>query len=212
MGICARCSAETQSLSGVQSLKIVVMQIQRIILGSQSPRRREHIQYLGYPVTTLTPDVDEVYPDELSLNKVPEYLAQLKASALDLVLQNGDVLITSDTVVILDEQILGKPENAAHAIALLKKLSGRTHEVISGVHMQSIHKSITFSVSTLVTFAELKEEEIEHYVAEYKPLDKAGAYGIQEYIGYLGVSEIQGSYMNVIGLPLAQIKSALNKF
>lgn len=188
------------------------MQIQRIILGSQSPRRREYIQYLGYPVSTLSPDVEEVYPDDLPLNQVPAYLAQLKANSLDLELREGDVLITSDTVVILDEQILGKPDDSKHAVELLTKLSGRTHEVVSGVHLQSVHKSLTFSVSTLVTFAELKQEEIEHYVAEYQPLDKAGAYGIQEYIGYLGVSEIHGSYMNVIGLPLAQIKSELSNF
>lgn len=185
------------------------MKIKRIILGSQSPRRREYIQYLGYPVETLSPDVDEVYPAEIPLQKVPEYLAELKASSLNFDLQDGDVLITSDTVVILDGEIIGKPDNEQHAMVLLNKLAGKTHEVVSGVHIKSKNKTMTFSTSTLVTFSPLSQQEIEKYVREYQPLDKAGAYGIQEYIGYIGVREIQGSYMNVIGLPLAQIKDAL---
>jgi septum formation protein len=189
------------------------MSIKRIILGSQSPRRREYIQYLGYPVTTLAPDVDEEdYPSDLPLNKVPEFLAELKASALNVILEDGDVLITSDTIVILDDEILGKPNDAEHAVALLNKLSGRTHEVVSGVFLKSRLKTMKISVSTLVNFSDLSSEMIQKYVSEYQPLDKAGAYGIQEYIGYLGVSEIHGSYMNVIGLPLAQIKKALESF
>jgi septum formation protein len=186
------------------------MKIKRIILGSQSPRRREYIQYLGYPVETLSPEVDEEsYPDDLPLNKVPEFLAELKASSLNLDLQEGEVLITSDTIVILENEILGKPENPEHAVALLKKLSGNTHEVVSGVYLKSKHNSLKISVSTWVTFSKLSNEIIQKYVDEYQPLDKAGAYGIQEYIGYIGVREIQGSYMNVIGFPLAQIKDAL---
>lgn len=186
------------------------MKIKRIILGSQSPRRREYIQYLGYPVETLAPDVDEEsYPDELPLNKVPEFLAELKANSLNIDLQEGEILITSDTIVILNNEILGKPDNAQHAIELLKKLSGQTHEVVSGVYIKSKDKSQRISVSTWVTFSELSDEVIQKYVDEYQPLDKAGAYGIQEYIGYIGVREIQGSYMNVIGFPLAQIKEAM---
>lgn len=189
------------------------MEIKRIILGSQSPRRREYIQYLGYPVESLSPNVDEEnYPADLPLNKVPEFLAALKASSLEVQLLEGDVLITSDTIVILDNQILGKPNDAQHAEELLTKLAGRTHEVVSGVYLKSLHKELKISVSTLVTFSELSKETIQKYVEEFQPLDKAGAYGIQEYIGYLGVSEIHGSYMNVIGLPLAQIKSALENF
>jgi septum formation protein len=188
------------------------MKIEKIILGSASPRRREYVQHLGYAVETIKPDVEEVYPDDLSLSDVPEFLAKLKANSLELNLREGEVLITSDTVVLLDNTLLGKPENEAHAKALLKLLSGKTHEVISGVFLKSKDKSISFSVSTLVTFVELTSDEIETYVDKYKPLDKAGAYGIQEYIGFIGVERIEGSYMNVIGLPLAQIREQLRAF
>lgn len=188
------------------------MGITKIILGSQSPRRREYIQYLGYPVETISPDVDEQYPADLPLSKVPEFLAQLKANALNIDLQNGALLITSDTVVLLENELLGKPESEQNAIELLLKLSGKTHEVISGVYMKSKERQESFSVSTLVTFSDLTLEEIEKYVRAYQPLDKAGAYGIQEYIGFIGVESIQGSYMNVIGLPLAQIREKLQEF
>ena len=188
------------------------MKIEKIILGSASPRRREYIQYLGYPIETMQPNVEEVFPNDLPLNAVPEYLAKLKANSLDLILQEGEVLITSDTVVLLDNQLLGKPDNEVHAKELLGLLSGRTHEVISGVFLKSKDKSISFSVSTLVTFVELTSDEIEIYVDKYKPLDKAGAYGIQEYIGFIGVEKIEGSYMNVIGFPLAQIQKQLRAF
>lgn len=186
------------------------MKIEKIILGSQSPRRREYIQYLGYPVEAVIPEVDEVYPNDLPLDEVPEYLALLKANALALTLADGEVLITTDTVVILDDELLGKPEDEAQAMELFSKLSGKTHKVVSGVLLRSRHKTLTFRVITFVTFTELSPTEIEQYVSEYKPLDKAGAYGIQEYIGFIGVEKIDGSYMNVIGLPLAQIREQLN--
>jgi len=185
------------------------MQIQKIILGSQSPRRREYIQYLGYLVETISPNVDEIYPHDLEIEKVPEYLAELKADSLNITIKKGDVLITSDTIVILDNEIIGKPNDAEDAIKMLSKLSGRTHQVISGVCIKSDCKRLVFSVSTLVTFSHLSPEEISRYVKEYQPMDKAGSYGIQEYIGFVGVSSIQGSYMNVIGLPLAQIREKL---
>jgi septum formation protein len=185
------------------------MKIKRIILGSQSPRRREYIQYLGYPVIAMKPDVEESYPSTLALQAVPTYLAELKAGALNVELQDGDILLTSDTVVIIDNQILGKPNDEADAIKLLQQLSGRTHEVVSGVHLKSMNKEKTISVSTKVTFADLSLEEIMNYVKISQPLDKAGAYGIQESIGFVGVKSIEGSYMNVIGLPLAQIREAL---
>lgn len=188
------------------------MKVKKLILGSASPRRREYIQYLGFPVEAMIPKVEEVYPLDLPLNKVPEYLAKLKADALQLDLQDGEVLITSDTVVLLDGQLLGKPENETHAKQLLHQLSGRTHEVISGVLLQSASKSLSFSVSTFVSFVKLTEHEIDTYVETYKPLDKAGAYGVQEYIGFVGVERIEGSYMNVIGLPLAQIREKLHLF
>jgi septum formation protein len=185
------------------------MKIEKIILGSASPRRREYIQYLGYPVESLKPEVDEVFPEDMPLSEVPKYLAQLKARVLQYQLKEGEVLITTDTVVLLKGKLLGKPEDENHAIELLRQLSGRTHEVISGVFLAAKHRSISFSVSTFVTFSKLSESEIRHYVETYKPLDKAGAYGVQEYIGFIGVEKIKGSYMNVIGLPLAQIKEKL---
>jgi septum formation protein len=154
--------------------------------------------------------MEEVYPEDLPLSEVPEFLAKLKATSLNLTLQTGEVLITSDTVVLIDGALLGKPENEAHAKQLLRQLSGRTHEVISGIHLQTKAKSMAFSVSTWVTFATLTDKEINSYVDQYQPLDKAGAYGIQEYIGFIGVEKIEGSYMNVIGLPLAQIKEKLS--
>jgi septum formation protein len=186
------------------------MKIEKIILGSASPRRREYIQHLGFQVETMEPEVDEIYPSNLPLNKVPEFLAQLKADALNVALNTGDVLITVDTVVLLDNQIIGKPKDEIHAMSLLKLLSGRTHEVVSGVFLKNKDKSMSFSVSTLVTFTTLTEDEISFYVENFKPLDKAGAYGIQEFIGFIGVERIEGSYMNVIGLPLSQIKRNLN--
>jgi septum formation protein len=186
------------------------MKIEKIILGSQSPRRRAYIEYLGYPVETISPDVEETFPKDIPLQKVPEFLAELKANSLLFELNSGEVLITCDTIVILDNEILGKPEDENHAIELLKRLSGRTHKVVSGVFIKTLKKSLSFSVSTLVTFTSLSDEEIIKYVNEFKPLDKAGAYGIQDKIGIVGVEKIEGSYMNVIGLPVAQIRERLN--
>lgn len=188
------------------------MVINKIILGSQSPRRREFIQYLGFPVDSVSSDAEETFPLDLPLENVPEYLAKLKADSLNLNLEEGELLLTCDTVVILDNELLGKPRNEVDACKLLGKLSGRTHQVVSGVFMLSRNKAVSFSVTTWVTFAKLEEQQIKKYVDRCKPLDKAGAYGIQEDIGFVGVEKIEGSYMNVIGLPLAQIKEKLQVF
>jgi len=186
------------------------MDISRIILGSKSPRRQELVKHLGYPVEVRVQDVEEIYPEDLDLREVPIYLAKLKAEPLRFELQHGDVLLTSDTIVLLRNEVLGKPVDEEDAVGMLLKLSGCTHEVISGVALTTTEKQHTFSHTTQVTFRILTEEEIRNYVKQYKPLDKAGAYGIQEWIGHVGVTQISGSYLNVVGLPLADVVEALH--
>jgi len=186
--------------------------IEKIILGSKSPRRQELIKMLGLPYEIRVQDVEEVYPETIIISEVPEYLSKLKASPLIKDLKQGEALITSDTVVILEDTILGKPKDLAEAKEMLKSLSGKTHAVISGVAITTIDKQISFSHKTLVTFNQLTSEEIDSYVEECKPLDKAGAYGIQEWIGCIGVKKIEGSYLNVVGLPLADIRERLLEF
>ena len=178
----------------------------RWILGSQSPRRKELLATLGHPFEIRTIEGhSEAYPDTLPLEEVPLYLSQLKAEQLLPTLQADELLITADTVVLLDGQILGKPHDLDDARRMLHRLSGRQHEVVSGVSLSTIDWQISFSSQTLVTFAQLTDSEIDHYVAHYHPLDKAGAYGIQEWIGYIGVSHIEGSFYNVMGLPVQRL-------
>ena len=184
----------------------------KIILGSKSPRRQELVMHLTYPVEIRVQDVDETYPSDLKLEAIPEFLAILKAKVLQDKLEEGELLLTSDTIVLLDNEVIGKPKDENDAINMLKKLSGRTHLVISGVALTSTSKQDSFRCETKVTFRELTPGEIEKYVREYKPLDKAGAYGIQEWIGYIGVTAIQGSYLNVVGLPLANVHTAIENF
>ncbi|WP_308559103.1 Maf family nucleotide pyrophosphatase [uncultured Porphyromonas sp.] len=182
----------------------------RWILGSQSPRRKELLATLGHPFEIRTIEGhSEAYPDTLPLEEVPLYLSQLKAEQLLPTLQADELLITADTVVLLDGQILGKPHDLDDARRMLHRLSGRQHEVVSGVSLSTIDWQISFSSHTLVTFAPLTDSEIDHYVARYQPLDKAGAYGIQEWIGYIGVSHIEGSFYNVMGLPVHRLYRVL---
>ena len=182
----------------------------RWILGSQSPRRKELLATLGHPFEIRTIEGhSEAYPDTLPLEEVPLYLSQLKAEQLLPTLQADELLITADTVVLLDGQILGKPHDLDDARRMLHRLSGRQHEVVSGVSLSTIDWQISFSSHTLVTFAQLPDSEIDHYVARYQPLDKAGAYGIQEWIGYIGVSHIEGSFYNVMGLPVQRLYRVL---
>lgn len=157
-------------------------------------------------------DVREVYPDSLPKDKVPEYLSQLKAEAYRPELGNDDILVTADTVVIIDDKIIGKPRDREDAVSMLATLSGRTHRVVTGVTLTSKEKSATFSVVTDVSFAPLSTEQIEFYVDRYKPFDKAGAYGIQEWIGAVGVAGINGSFYNVMGLPVHQLYKELSRF
>ena len=181
----------------------------RIILGSKSPRRQTLIKELGFDFEIRTKEVEEIYPEDLNIRVVPEYLAKLKASTLEKNIDDNEILLTSDTVVILNNQLLGKPESRAESIQMLKSLSGNMHEVITGVYLCSTSIQKTFSSITKVYFSGLTDEEIEHYVDSFEPFDKAGSYGIQEWIGYIGISKIEGCYYNVMGLPLHDIYKAL---
>lgn len=175
----------------------------RVILASNSPRRRELLAMIvpQFEVEALM-GVDESYPAELPAEEVPEYLSRLKSGAYPGELAEGDVLITADTVVIVDCEILGKPQGRDEAIAMLKRLSGRTHLVVSGVCVRGAKSAKSFSSQTEVTFARLDDRQIEKYVDKYCPFDKAGAYGIQEWIGAVAIESIKGSFYNVMGLPV----------
>jgi len=184
-----------------------------ILLASNSPRRRELLAGLDidYRVTAL-PEVDESYPDTLSGEEIPLYISQEKAAAYRRFMKDNTLLITADTIVWLDGKVYGKPCDIADAKAMLQALSGKTHTVITGVTLTSLQKQISFAVSTEVTFAALGDDEIDYYVEKYRPLDKAGAYGVQEWIGYIGVTGLKGSYYNVMGLPIQRLYTELKKF
>ena len=184
----------------------------QLVLGSKSPRRQELLAGMGFDFEVRTKDTDEDFPDSVSPKEVPVYLAALKANALVNELKQGEVLITSDTIVLLENEILGKPTSPENAKEMLRKLASNNHEVITGVHLKSLEKSHSFSVSTKVFFKPLTEEMIDFYIENYNPFDKAGSYGIQEWIGFVGVDRIEGSYFNVVGLPVAELWDALNNF
>ena len=182
-----------------------------LILSSNSPRRKELLAGLDIPFEVrVIEDIDESYPDTLPTGEIAEYIAKKKAAAYEV--GNDEVLITADTIVVLDNQILGKPADAEEAKQMLRSLSGKTHHVITGVCLKSRDQQHHFSVISEVTFKTLAEEEISYYVENYKPFDKAGAYGIQEWIGYIGVTGLSGSYFNVMGLPVQRIYEELKKF
>lgn len=182
-----------------------------IILASNSPRRRELLAGLGLDfVVKVLPDIDESYPCDLPVSEIAEYIAREKALAYRNVINDDDLVITADTVVIVDNEVLGKPVDADDARRMLRLFSNRTHQVITGVCLTTTKLQRHFSVSTDVTFKQLTEHEITHYIEVYRPFDKAGAYGIQEWIGYIGVTGINGSYFNVMGLPVQRIYTELN--
>ena len=204
----------------------------KIVLASNSPRRRELLSGLGldYEVRTLK-GLDESYPEGLSMEEIPQYISRKKAAAYSL--DADELLITADTIVWLDGEVLGKPADEEEARRMLRKLSGRTHQVVTGVTLSFIGqfdnlqldnsnreivkssnchiKLHSFSSVSQVTFAQLTDAEIEYYVTHYRPLDKAGAYGIQEWIGYIGVTSIEGSYFNVMGLPVQRLYTEMKK-
>jgi septum formation protein len=184
----------------------------KIILASKSPRRQQLLADLGIDFDIGTKEVEEVYPEGLSSKEVPEYLAKLKAAPFLSEVDNDKLIITSDTIVCIEGEILGKPTDYSHAVEMFKKMSGKKHQVITGVCITTKSKQLSFSSSTDVFFKELLEEEIEYYVEHYKPYDKAGAYGIQERIGYIGIEKIEGSYFNVMGLPVQRLYEELRSF
>ncbi|MBR0042547.1 MAG: septum formation protein Maf [Bacteroides sp.] len=185
----------------------------RIILASNSPRRKELLAGLGvdYEVRTL-PDVDESYPETLQGADIPLFISKIKADAYKTLLQPDELMITADTIVWMDGMVLGKPRNRFGAIEMLRQLSGHTHQVFTGVTITTATRQHSFSVGTEVRFANLTDEEIVYYVDTYQPMDKAGAYGVQEWIGYIGVENISGSYFNVMGLPVQRLYTELKKF
>ena len=181
-----------------------------IVLGSNSPRRRELLAGLGFPFeVSVLPGVSEDYPASLPLMEIAAYIAREKAGAYRARLDEETLLITADTVVICGDEVLGKPRDAADAFRMLQLLSGRTHQVVTGVCLTTASRQRAFSVVTDVTFKQLSEEEIRYYVQTFRPFDKAGAYGIQEWIGYIGVTGLSGSYYNVMGLPVQRIYEEL---
>lgn len=178
----------------------------KVILASNSPRRKELLAGLGvdYEVRTL-PDVDESYPDTLQGADIPLYIAKEKADAYVAMMQPGELMITADTIVWLDGRVLGKPVDREDAMCMLRDLSGRTHEVFTGVCITTTDWQRSFAAQTEVRFAALSEDEIAYYVDAFRPMDKAGAYGVQEWIGFIGVENISGSYYNIMGLPVQKL-------
>jgi len=185
----------------------------RIILASNSPRRKELMSGLDIPFEIKTlPDIEESYPDTLQREEIPLYLAQLKAEAYKTLMQDNTLLITADTIVWLDGKVYGKPEDEAEAKSMLQALSGKTHEVFTGVCLTTRQRQQSFFAVSKVSFAVLSESEIDYYVKKYKPFDKAGAYGVQEWIGYVGVEHLEGSFYNVMGLPVRLLYKYLKEF
>lgn len=184
-----------------------------IILASNSPRRKELLSGLNIPYEIKTlPDIDESYPDSLAGEDIAIYIAKEKANAYLDQLDENTLLITADTIVVLDGKVYGKPSDETDAKQMLRDLSGKTHQVITGVCITTKNKQVSFGVSSEVRFSKLDNDEIEYYVSNYKPFDKAGAYGVQEWIGYVAVEYISGSYFNIMGLPIQRLYRELKKF
>ena len=190
-----------------------IMKAKKIILASNSPRRRELLAGLDISFEVkVIPGIDESYPEDLPAVEVPQYISKAKADAYLGMIDDDTMVITADTVVVLDDEILGKPVDDDDARRILQKLSGKTHQVITGVCLTSLDKQRVFAVTTGVTFKQFTEQEIDYYVSHYHPLDKAGAYGIQEWIGHIGVTALNGSYFNVMGLPVQRIYMEMQDF
>lgn len=189
------------------------LQPYRLLLASQSPRRRELIAGSGIPFTlTDKYDCEEHYPATLAAEEVPAYLSRLKSEAYPEALAANEILLTADTVVILEGEVLGKPKDRADALRMVGRLAGNRHTVVTGVTLRTATRTETFSARSDVWFRPLSEEEIAYYVDTYKPFDKAGSYGIQEWIGYVGIERIDGSFYNVMGLPIQRLYLELEKF
>lgn len=184
----------------------------RIILASGSPRRQQFLKELDVDFEIQLKDIEEIYPEHLQAEEITNFLAKLKASAFALDLDDHDILITSDTIVWLNNKALGKPKDYDDAFEMLTEMSGTTHKVITSVCLKTTIKEIVFYEETLVTFSQLSSDEIKYYLNNYKPFDKAGSYGIQEWIGLVTIEKIEGSYANVVGLPTHRLYQELMKF
>jgi len=181
-----------------------------LFLASKSPRRKQLLEEMGYCFEIVNTDVEEIYPEHLTPIQVVEYLSQLKLTPINFAAYPENALfISCDTIVVLEDLILGKPATEAEAIGMLRRLSGKTHQVISGITIASLNQKITEHNITEVTFKKLSEEEIQYYITNYQPYDKAGAYGIQEWIGLIGVTAINGCFYNVMGLPTPLLREML---
>jgi len=189
-----------------------LLQKYTIILGSASPRRKELLTDIGLIFNIQTTDKEENFPIELKEQEIAEFLAKQKSDFLSENLNPEDLLITADTIVSFNKELLKKPSNKEEAFNTLSKLSGNTHKVITGVCIKTLEKEVVFSSTTMVTFNKLTKDEINYYINNYKPYDKAGAYGIQEWIGKIGIKNIDGSYANVVGLPTSKLYEQLKSF
>ncbi|HEY0030929.1 MAG TPA: Maf-like protein [Bacteroidia bacterium] len=184
----------------------------QLLLASKSPRRQYLLKELGLDFEVRTKEVDECFPEHLKAQEIPLYLCEKKAEAFDEELKDNTIVITADTIVWIEGQVLNKPENFDDAVRMLKLLSGKMHEVYTGVCLKSKHKTKSFYALTKVYFKTLSQEEIEFYINNYNPYDKAGAYGAQEWIGYIAIEKIEGTYFNVMGLPVRELYEELLKF
>lgn len=187
------------------------LQHKRIILASGSPRRQQFLRELDIDFTIQIKEVEEIYPNHLQASEITNFLAELKAEAFDLLAEN-EILLTSDTIVWHENKALGKPKDAQNAFEMLQSLSGKTHEVITSVCFKTKNSLETFSETTKVTFNSLSDEAIRYYLNAYQPYDKAGSYGIQEWIGLVGIAKIEGSYTNVVGLPVDKVYKKLVEY
>ncbi len=191
----------------------MVAQGYKVILASNSPRRKELLAGLDIDFEVrVVKNIDESYPEDIPTRDIAEYISKKKAAAYQTMIAADELVITADTIVVLDHEVMGKPKDKEDATRMLHKLSGKTHQVITGVTLTTTRRQMSFSVETDVTFKRFSDEEVDYYVDHYKPYDKAGAYGIQEWIGYIGVTALHGSYFNVMGLPVQRIYEALKLF
>ena len=185
----------------------------KIVLASNSPRRKELLGGLGLPLEVRTKQgIDESYPEGLNGEQIALHISKKKAEAYKSDMADDELIITADTIVYVDGEVLGKPKDKEDARRMFKLMSGREHQVITGVCVVAKEKTMQFASVTDVTFTQLEDEEIDYYINNYKPYDKAGAYGIQEWIGYVGITGIRGSYFNVVGLPVQRLYTALKQF
>jgi len=183
-----------------------------LVLGSSSPRRKEILENMGFSFTIRKSDKAEIFPTNIEITKVAEFLARQKSEQLFETLSENELLITADTIVIKDNKILGKPKNKIESVKMLQSLSDCKHEVITSVCITTLDKIELFSDKTNVYFSELTDEMIEYYIDNYKPIDKAGSYGIQEWLGLVSIDKIEGSYSNVVGLPSSKLYQKIRNF